>query len=181
MQTKEKINSEKLYSKKLGLLRRPLLNYAKKRVFNHQDAEDIVQNTLLILFNKKSTFDAKKSFLSWGLNICQFQIKSYLTNRKRSKVYFVDDKLLHSLGEYSNQTPTIKLMNKEKHSVFQKTKHLLNKRERKILSLAFEGFKCQEIMDKLKINRSLFSANKSRGLQKIKKHLKNQSIKEYQL
>lgn len=181
MQTKEKINSEKCYCKKLGLLRPALLSYTKKRISNKQDAEDVVQNTLLILFNKKSTFNASKSFLNWGISICHFQIKAYLTNQKRSKIDFVDCEFFHRICDHSSQTPNIKLMNKEKRSVFEKTKHILNKKERKIINLTFEGFECQEIMDKLKINRSLFSANKSRGLQKVKKYLKNQSIKEYQL
>jgi RNA polymerase sigma factor (sigma-70 family) len=182
MQTKEKINSEKSYSKKLELLRPALLNYTNKRVFNKQDAEDIVQNTLLILINKKDIFDPKKSFLSWGLNICQFQIKSYLTKRKRCLIDFFDDRNapIECLGSFCCSTPARKLINKEKLSVFMQIKHLLTIKEKSIFELALSGHTPKEIKIKLKMTHGHYAISRHRGLAKAKKYFSNKSIIEYQ-
>ena len=73
------------YYKKVDLIRRPLLNYARSKIYGVQNAEDIVQNTILILCQKMNEFDANKSFHGWAFKICNFQIKKYLTALKRRK------------------------------------------------------------------------------------------------
>lgn len=89
MVTKEDVDSASQYSQKLELITRPLLNYTASRIFNYQSAEDIVQETILILCKKKNQFDPNKSFYSWAFKICNFQIKKHLTlvKRKREDCY----------------------------------------------------------------------------------------------
>lgn len=73
------------YYKKVELIRRPLLNYAKAKIYGAGNAEDVVQNTILILCQKINHFDPNKSFNGWAFRICNFQIKKYLTKKKRNR------------------------------------------------------------------------------------------------
>jgi len=91
MNCKETINSAKHYHQKIHLIRKPILNYTLSRVFNFSDAQDIVQNTLIILAKKANEFDPNKSFYGWGFAVCNFQIKRYLTDRSRNPEECVDE------------------------------------------------------------------------------------------
>ena len=42
-----------------------LLNYIKSLVQNHHEAEDVLQKTNLILWQKRSRFEAGSSFRAW--------------------------------------------------------------------------------------------------------------------
>ena len=84
MYTKEKINSTICYDEKIQLIRPCLLNYCKSKIFNHQDAEDLVQNCLVILHEKKNEYDSNKSWYNWAFTICEFQIKGYLSVLKEN-------------------------------------------------------------------------------------------------
>ena len=53
MQVKDEINSESCYEKSLNSYGAPLLTFAKSRISNKQDAEDVVQDCLLILSKKR--------------------------------------------------------------------------------------------------------------------------------
>jgi RNA polymerase sigma factor (sigma-70 family) len=184
MQAKEKINSEKSYSKKLELLRPALLSYTNKRVFNKQDAEDIVQNVLLILYIKKLEYNANKSFFCWAFSICYFQIRGYLTRRKREAAFLSREKNPRVADEFLiqeyNNSPRKFLYEKEKRSVYSQIKSSLNLKEKNIFKLTFSGLTPKEIKNNLKMNHNNYSINRHRALEKAKKFFSNKSIKDHQ-
>ena len=182
MSQKAKINDENCYETKLSLVRRVLLDNAKHKVFNKQDAEDIVQNVLFILSKKMNEFDANKNFYSWALSICHFQIKAYLSKRKRSKVVSIldnDNMSPESLGYFYDRMPFQDLIQEEKQKLTVKIIKNLNSTEKKVFSLSLKGFGPKDIMYSLKITPSNYSASKSRALKKAKKLFANKSIKNY--
>lgn len=61
------------------------MSFCLNRIFNKDDAEDIVQDTMGILLRKKSDCDKSKSFQAWAFRICRFQIMAYLTKEKRNQ------------------------------------------------------------------------------------------------
>ena len=85
MTDRQIIDQSNDYYKKVELIRRPLLNYTRSKIYGAGNAEDVVQNTLLILCQKMNQFDANKSFHGWAFKICNFQIKKYLSTLKRRK------------------------------------------------------------------------------------------------
>jgi len=85
MTDRQIIDKSNDYYKKVELIRRPLLNYTRSKIYGAGNAEDVVQNTLLILCQKMNQFDANKSFHGWAFKICNFQIKKYLSTLKRRK------------------------------------------------------------------------------------------------
>ena len=182
MNEKAKINATACYDTKLLLVRCILLKYANQRVFNKQDAEDIVQNVLIILSKKMNEFDANKNFCSWAFSICNFQIKAYLSKGKRNKVVSILDKenmSPESLGFSYNRMPFQDLIQEEKQKVTTEIMNNLNTMEKKVFSLSLKGFSAKDIIYNLKITPSNYSVSKSRALKKAKELFANKSIKNY--
>ena len=68
-----------------------LLGYIHSLVRDLEDAEDVFQETMVVLWEKFSSFDRKQSFLAWGLGIARFKVSNFLRVRGRNRLYFSDD------------------------------------------------------------------------------------------
>lgn len=75
-----------------------LLNDAHRELFgfifavlqNRSDAEDVYQQTALVMWRKFSQFTAGTSFIAWAIRVAQFEIMDHVKARRRQKVYFND-------------------------------------------------------------------------------------------
>jgi RNA polymerase sigma-70 factor (ECF subfamily) len=61
----------------------PLLNYIKSLLADHHEAEDVLQKTNLILWQKRDRFEAGSSFRAWAFTIAR--LESYTQIRRRSR------------------------------------------------------------------------------------------------
>ena len=183
MRLKEEIDKEACYNTKINKLRPTLLKFCNSRIYSSVDAEDVTQNTVLILVQKQKEYDLNKSFFSWAMNICRFQIMAYLTSAKRNKKRIEEEcaSSFDSLGYCFDKMPFQDLVQDEKRKVFDQIKSILNNREKSIFELSLKGWGSKDIIYSLQISRSAYSASKSRALKKAKKHFKNKSIQDYKL
>jgi len=184
MRLKEEIDKEACYNTKINKLRPTLLKFCNSRIYSSVDAEDVTQNTVLILVQKQKEYDLNKSFFSWAMNICRFQIMAYLTKTKRNKEYTEHEEgscSPDSLGLFFERMPFQDLIQNEKRKVFDQIKSLLNDRERSIFELSLKGWGAKDIIYSLKISRSAYSASKSRALKKAKEFFGNKSIQDYKV
>jgi RNA polymerase sigma-70 factor (ECF subfamily) len=55
------------------------------------DADDLYQQTALILWKKFGEFDRRRSFFTWACGIARLEVASFLRNRGRQRLYFSDD------------------------------------------------------------------------------------------
>jgi RNA polymerase sigma-70 factor (ECF subfamily) len=55
---------------------------------NFSDAEDILQETVLLMWRKYDGFDPTSNFLAWGTEIARNKIMNYRKTRKSSKIIF---------------------------------------------------------------------------------------------
>ncbi len=62
------------------------------------DAEDVLQETNLVLWQKAAEFDATRDFMPWALRIAQLQAMAHLKRRKRVPLTF-DEPLLAVLAD----------------------------------------------------------------------------------
>lgn len=178
----DKINSENCYDTKLKLVRPPLLAFTRSKVSNKQDAEDIVQDCLLILSKKRNQYDPNKSWRSWAFRICHFQIKGYFSKTKRNKVFSIldNEKMSpESLGYFESKLPFQNLIQEEKKSVSEQILSVLNNTEKEVFSLSLKGWSPKDIIYTLKITQSNYGVAKSRALKKAKALFANKSIKNY--
>ncbi len=55
------------------------------------DADDLFQQTSLILWKKFDEFDRDRSFFAWACGIARLEVRNFLRGRGRQRLYFSDD------------------------------------------------------------------------------------------
>jgi RNA polymerase sigma-70 factor, ECF subfamily len=75
----------------LTLHQRRLYGFIYTLVPNPADAEDLLQQTSLVLWQKFHEFDLDKSFPAWACGIAHFLVLNHLKQRRRSRVVFSDE------------------------------------------------------------------------------------------
>lgn len=76
------------------LLRRDqsrLFGYIHSLVRDLNDADDLFQQTTLILWKKFDEFDRRRSFFAWACGVARLEISNFLRNRGRQRLHFSDD------------------------------------------------------------------------------------------
>ena len=76
------------YSQKLTAVQRSLYAYILSLLPNRSDAEDILQETNLILCKKAREYDPEGHFQGWAFSIARFQVMKHIMKFRRSKLYF---------------------------------------------------------------------------------------------
>jgi RNA polymerase sigma-70 factor (ECF subfamily) len=65
---------------------------------NAADADDVLQETNIVLWRKAAEFDPTRPFTPWAMRVAQLQSLAFLKKKQRSKVAF-DDELLTLIAE----------------------------------------------------------------------------------
>ena len=64
---------------------RHLLAFVQTLIWHPADAEDVLQETNLVLWRKVDEFDATRPFMPWAMRIAQLQAMAWLKTRGRAK------------------------------------------------------------------------------------------------
>jgi RNA polymerase sigma-70 factor, ECF subfamily len=84
----------KLRTEFAELLRRDqgrLFGYVHSLVRDLDDAEDLFQQTTVILWKKFREFDRAKSFFAWACGVARLEVANFLRGRSRQRLYFSDE------------------------------------------------------------------------------------------
>jgi RNA polymerase sigma-70 factor (ECF subfamily) len=65
---------------------------------NWSDAEDVLQRTRIILWQKFPAFEPGTNFRAWAMQIARHEVNNFRRSRQRERLCF-DDKLVESLAE----------------------------------------------------------------------------------
>jgi RNA polymerase sigma-70 factor (ECF subfamily) len=68
-----------------------LYGYIHSLVRDLNDADDLFQQTTLILWRKFGEFDRRRNFFSWACGIARLEVANFLRGRGRRRLYFSDD------------------------------------------------------------------------------------------
>jgi RNA polymerase sigma-70 factor, ECF subfamily len=68
-----------------------LLGYIYSLVRDLDDAEDLFQQTSLVLWDKFDQFDRSRSFVAWACGVARYEVMNFLRARNRDRVYFGDE------------------------------------------------------------------------------------------
>ena len=79
------------FSQKLVGIQRNLYAFILSLLPNRSDAEDVLQETNLILCQKSKEYDPAGNFRSWAFHIARFQVLAHLTKKRRSKIHFSNE------------------------------------------------------------------------------------------
>src|SRR5690242_7471379 len=69
---------------------RELFGFIFAMLQNRADAEDVYQQTALVLWKKFAEFTPGTNFTGWAIRVAQFEIKDYVKAQRRRKVFFND-------------------------------------------------------------------------------------------
>jgi RNA polymerase sigma-70 factor, ECF subfamily len=75
------------------LLRRhqtQLFSYIYSLVRDLNDADDLFQQTSLVLWDKFPQFDPNRSFIGWASGVARYEVLNFLRARSRNRLYFSD-------------------------------------------------------------------------------------------
>jgi RNA polymerase sigma-70 factor (ECF subfamily) len=68
-----------------------LFGFIFSMVQNRADAEDIFQQTALVLWKKFPEYRLGTNFVAWSMRVAQYEIKDYIKARRRCRLFFSDD------------------------------------------------------------------------------------------
>lgn len=114
-------------------------NYHRISAFVHtlvadwQDAEEIVQDTLLILWRKFDEFDLETEFFPWAARVAQYEVLNYRRRRQRQAV-MLDVETINALAATSLEVMTDVSQQRE---LLAQCLKLLSERERIIVGLRY--------------------------------------------
>ena len=68
-----------------------LYGYLYSLVRDLNDADDLFQQTTLVLWKKFGEFDSQRSFFAWACGVARLEVANFLRSRGRQRLYFSDD------------------------------------------------------------------------------------------
>lgn len=71
--------------------------YALSLVRSHTDADDVLQNASIALWEKRAEYDADREFFPWACGVVLIEVLRYRDKTKREKLLF-DDGLINTLA-----------------------------------------------------------------------------------
>ena len=151
-----------------------LKKFCLSRIFNKDDALDIAQNCLSILIKKRNQYDPNRDFKAWAMTICRFQIKGYITSKKRCRTdSYSPDSIFFALNNIDSECPFNKEVQRElcleKTQLINNIKNnRLTKREKIFFELSLAGKSREYIKKTMKITNVNYYQTKSRLINKMR-------------
>lgn len=99
---------------------RQLHAYIFSLVWNPADADDILQETNVVLLKKAAEFDTSRNFLPWALTIARFQALAGLKRRQRLRFVFDDALAICLADDAAREDPVLEARRMALASCLQK-------------------------------------------------------------
>jgi len=115
------------------------------------DADDLFQDGMTVMWQKFDQFEPGTNFAAWGVQIMRYQILEYRRNLARSKRVLIEDSLFEALMD---SMPTIQDEMAARIEALRKCQARLDDRARRILKMRYErNTPVEEIGSYLKVSR----------------------------
>lgn len=134
MDREKQENSDKFISLLIPNQKR-ILGYILTHVPNYADADDILQNTLSILWKKFDRFDPETDFVAYANAIAKYEIMNYFRkSKKNQKLHF--DETLHKIIEEESES-TSHLFNQRRDAMKECFKEFTAK-DKQLIKMRYE-------------------------------------------
>jgi RNA polymerase sigma-70 factor (ECF subfamily) len=138
---------------------RRLFGYVLSLVPNHTDADDIVQETVSIMWSKFGEYEPGTDFAAWALRIAHYRVLTYWKRKKMKEKKF-------SVGAIEAIKEVAESNTKQEDKRIDALRNCLKKlpeRDRKILSLRYEvGATLKSVAERLDHNINTLYSTLSR-------------------
>src|SRR5688500_19001511 len=153
-----------------------LYRIARNYSFNHQDAEDLMQDTHVIAYTQLSKFEGRSSYKTWisriMINKCLYKLKyGYFKNEvPTDQVHEINNEPMQ-VKEKTNQ-PEDRLINREMAGVLEKSIQNIPLKYRTVFMLReIEGFSIAETSDLLNITTTNVKVRLNRAKALLQKEI----------
>jgi len=144
---KEFLNGdESAFNKLVQKYQQKIYWHARKMTGNHLDADDIVQEVLLVMYNKLKNFKFESSVYTWIYRITTTRSINFLNKKKLKNIFSFSDE---GKDEYKDNEDIVKTIeNKEKLEKLDKVLMQLPKRQREVFIMRhFDELSYEEIAE----------------------------------
>ncbi len=86
---------------------RQLHSFILSMVWNLAEADDVLQETNLVLWEKAAEFDRERPFLPWAMRFAQFQALAWLKRHRRQQRLVFDDDLARLFADEAAQEEAV--------------------------------------------------------------------------
>lgn len=107
---------------------RRIYGFIMTLVFNHHDAEEVFQNTNVVLWNKFAEFQPGSNFFAWASRIAYYEVLSLMKQRRRNRTF--SDEALELLA---NEAVAISDRSTERHEALEECLGRLAATDRELL------------------------------------------------
>lgn len=83
-----------------------MFGYIYAMLHNMSDAEDVYQQTTVLLWEKFDEFQQGTDFTSWALKIAYYNVKNFQRTQSRARVFFSDAVMEKVAASYQSVGPT---------------------------------------------------------------------------
>jgi RNA polymerase sigma-70 factor (ECF subfamily) len=145
---------------------------ARKMTGNHLDADEVVQEVLLVIYKKLKDFQFKSSLYTWIFRIVATRSLNFLRKRSLRKVFSFDDPSTNEVS--SNEDVIRNLENNEKIQEIDKVLQKLPAKQREIFIMRhYEELSYEEISELTGKSIGGLKANYFHGMNKILESMKD--------
>ncbi|MEM7315282.1 MAG: sigma-70 family RNA polymerase sigma factor [Planctomycetota bacterium] len=142
-----------------------LFAYIHSLVRDLNDADDLYQQTTIVLWKKFDTYRSDQPFISWAFGVARFEVANFLRSRQRTRLYFSDDLNLMLADSFQSRFESEL---DERAAALSECMDKLRLRDRKLILGCYEdGLGIRAMAERL--NRSTHSIHNS--LRRIRKSL----------
>ena len=113
---------------------RQLHAFILSMVWNAAEADDVLQETNLVLWEKVAEFDGNRPFLPWAMRFAQWQALAWIKRHKRQRLVFDDDLAQLLANEAAMDEPAFDARRVALASCFQK----LRPEQRELIARRYE-------------------------------------------
>ncbi len=92
---------------RLWTIAQPMVaNYVHALIRDHATAQDVLQETALVIFRRFAEYDESRPFVGWALGIAKFQVLGQRRDVMRCPVVFDDEVLAGFTENWASLAPT---------------------------------------------------------------------------
>jgi RNA polymerase sigma factor (sigma-70 family) len=133
-------------------LRARLSTITKRRVWEKEAAEDVVQQTCLTVLEKYKTEEFPAGFEAWVNGVLRMKIGNYLQSKKVSQERFEHGPTVEGISRFANVQPNPELEIRLADCMRKIVR--VFPRYARVLSLSYQGYGAAEVCDRLRVTRS---------------------------
>ncbi|MHB1688861.1 MAG: RNA polymerase sigma factor [Ignavibacteriaceae bacterium] len=140
--------------------------HARRMTGNHLDADEVVQEVLIVLYNKLKGFQFKSSLYTWIYKITSTRSINYLKKRSLKQIFSLDDNETKAVR--SNDDIIKDIETKEKLDKLEKALQKIPPRQREVFVMRnFDEMSYEEISEITGITTGGLKANYFHAMKKI--------------